>query len=87
MPRAGITQPFFNVPETGGGTLALFAPASESPIAIACCSPGTFFPLLPLVRFPFLNFCIASLTVSRAFFPYLRISPTPYWNERLVTDI
>jgi hypothetical protein len=52
------------------GTFAPFLRASERPIAIACFRLVTFFPLLPLLRVPFLRLRMALSTVLWAFLPY-----------------
>jgi hypothetical protein len=54
------------------GTLAPFARASESPIAIACFRLFTFRPL-PLLSVPFLRRRIVLATRFDADFPYLRV--------------
>src|SRR5262249_1785174 len=51
------------------GTLAPFRRASDRPMATACLGSVTFLPVLPLLSLPSLNSCIASRTVSWAFFP------------------
>jgi hypothetical protein len=55
------------------GTLPPALRASDNPIAIACFLLVTFFPDLPLFRVPSLRSCIAFLTLSCDFLPYLAI--------------
>src|SRR4051812_14411461 len=48
--------------------------ASDNPMAIACFLLVTFLPDLPLFSVPSLRSCIAFLTFSCAFLPYLAIA-------------
>jgi hypothetical protein len=61
----------------GGGTLPPSLRASDRPIAIACLRLVTFLPDRPLFSVPSFFSCIASPTLSDAFFPYVAIRLAP----------